>query len=269
MSMEKYGSGTLVHCSRDEEGLVEVIDKRGIRALHFGSTARQSAISLVEPYRLELSYVRAMLAGLVITGDPRRVLLLGLGGGTLATFLLHSFQECRIDAVESRDLVVTVARRFFGLPVDPRLAIHVADAADFTRNAAILNAMVYDYILVDLFDGEGMAAITTLPEFIVALGKLLSSKGILAINLWSNQLNPCRALLRQLKLTFSGNVLTLRVVDRGNIIAFGMGCGLPPFLRRSLVLPAKLLEQRLSIEFQRFLHLLTPLGTREHISPSV
>ena len=64
--------GVLVHCQRDAEGLVEVVETHGVRSLHFGSSPRQSAMALDEPDRLELSYVRAMLAGLVYAPEPRR-----------------------------------------------------------------------------------------------------------------------------------------------------------------------------------------------------
>ena len=64
--MEKYG-GTLVHCQRDEQGLLEVVEAYGVRSLHFGSAARQSTMSLAEPERLEMPYLRAMLIPLTLS----------------------------------------------------------------------------------------------------------------------------------------------------------------------------------------------------------
>lgn len=259
-SMRKYG-GTIIHCTRDNEGLVEVVDAQGIRFLHFGTPPRQSALSLTAPERLELSYVRAMLAGLMFTKDPDRVLILGLGGGTLATFLLRAFPECRVDAVESRATVVTVARRFFGLPEDPRLTVHVADAGAFIEAAATSNLVAYSHIFVDLFDREGLAGAVTLPNFTAALAKRLSDQGILAMNLWGSHPESYRSALGPLKLDFGEKILRLQVVGRGNVIIFGLGRALPAPHRHALTTRAGLLERRLGIEFSRFLHLLSPLKT--------
>ena len=99
--MEKYG-GTLVHCQRDEQGLLEVVEAYGVRSLHFGSAARQSTMSLAEPERLEMPYLRAMLIGLAFVPAPCRCLILGLGGGSLARFLAHHLPSARIEVVELR-----------------------------------------------------------------------------------------------------------------------------------------------------------------------
>lgn len=256
--MRKHG-GTLVHCCRDAEGLVEVVDAYGIRSLHFGTSPKQSAMSLAEPERLELSYVRAMLAGLILTPDPDRILLLGLGGGSLAKFLLLNFPECRIDAVESRATVVAVAHRFFGLPEDRRLTIHIADAGEFILDAAASNLSIYGHIFVDLYDQAGLAFAAAGPDFIAAGAKLLSGRGILAMNLWGSHPESYRLSLGLLKLNFAEKILHLRVAGRGNVIAFGPGRELPPLRRDSLIPRARFLERHLGVEFPRLLHLLSPL----------
>lgn len=127
--MGKY-SGTLIHCQRDAEGPIEVIEAHGVRSLHFGTEPRQSAMALATPDRLELSYLRAMLVGLVFVPDPRRILVLGLGGGSLVRFLLQHYPQAHIDAVESRAALVEVARTYFGLPEQPALRVRIADARE-------------------------------------------------------------------------------------------------------------------------------------------
>jgi spermidine synthase len=99
----------LVFSCHDEEGVIEVVDDLDTRALYFGTSARQSAMSPEEPHRLVLSYTRAMLSGLLFTRQPRSALVLGLGGGSLPRFLMHVFPTCRIDVVERRAKVVQVA----------------------------------------------------------------------------------------------------------------------------------------------------------------
>lgn len=254
--MRKHG-GTLIHCYRDDEGLVEVVEAHGTRSLHFGTSPKQSAMSLAEPERLELTYVRAMLAGLMFTKDPERILLLGLGGGSLAKFLLRNFPECRIDAVESRAVVATVARRFFGLPDDPRLTIHIADAGEFLRSAISSDIPVYSHVFVDIFDREGLAIAATRPDFIAAGARLVGDRGMLAMNLWASHPSSLRLALDLLKPHFAGQILRLHVPGRGNVIAFGLGQELQPPRRNALMPRARDLEQQLGLEFPRLLHLLS------------
>jgi spermidine synthase len=255
--MRKYG-GVVVHCSRDEDGLVEVVDAFGVRSLHFGTSPKQSAMLLAAPDRLELSYVRAMLAGLLFTPDPRRVLLLGLGGGSLAKFLLRHFPECRIDAVESRAAVAAVARRFFGLPEDPRLAVHIAEGCEFVCRLSKADSAVYDHIFVDVYDQEGLAASASRHDFFAASAKLLKAGGILAMNLWGSHQESLRHAMRLLNLYFEGGMMRLQVTGRGNVIGFGLGPEVQRSGREALKQRARIMEQRLGVEFPRLLHLLSP-----------
>ena len=59
--------------------MIEVVDDFDARALYFGTSARQSAMSREEPHRLVLSYTRSMLSSLLFTREPRSALVLGLG----------------------------------------------------------------------------------------------------------------------------------------------------------------------------------------------
>lgn len=259
--MRKHG-GVVVHCSRDEDGLVEVVDAHGVRSLHFGTPPRQSAMSLTEPDRLELSYVRAMLAGLLFTPEPRRVLLLGLGGGSLAKFLLRHFPDCRIEAVEARPAVAEIAHRFFGLPEDPRLTIHIADGREFVCREAERNSAAYEHIFVDIYDDQGLAASAGEHDFFAAGARLLNPGGVFSLNLWGSHRDSFRRSVELLKLCFDNRILRLPVIGRGNIIGFGLGSELMRPDSETLKQRARTLELRCGVEFPRLLRALAPLGWR-------
>ncbi|CAL1240782.1 hypothetical protein [Candidatus Methylocalor cossyra] len=250
--MRKYG-GAVIHRDRDQHGWIEVVDTFGVRSLHFGTPSRQSAMSLVEPERLELPYVRAMLTGLLFRPDPGPVLLLGLGGGSLARFLLRHFPDCRIEAVESRARVVELARRFFQLPEDPRLTVHVADGRDFVCARAEGDTAVYGQILVDAYDQAGLAPQVQGHEFFAAAVKLLQGDGVLAINLWGSDHPALRQGLALLDCYCQRRTLRLPVFGRGNVIGFGFGAALAWPGRELLERRARALERRLGIEFPRLL----------------
>lgn len=261
IAMRKYG-GVIVHCRRDDIGLIEVVDTYGVRSLHFGTHPKQSAMSLAEPEKLELSYARAMLAGLLFKPEPRKVLLLGLGGGTLAKFLLNHFPECRIDAVEWRAAVAEIAYEYFGLPKDARLGVHVSDVNEFVCAEAERREEAYDYILVDVFDHQGLADAVNQQDFFSASRRLLHHEGILAINLWGTQTQSLRQSMSLLNLYFERRTMRLQVPGRGNVIGFGLGERVQCADMAGLKERAKTWELALGIEFPRFLRLLSYSGWR-------
>ena len=67
--------------SRAADDGLEVTEERGMRVLHLGSQAIQSAMRLSRPWDLELAYTRAMMGFLMFNSTPQDVLMIGLGGG--------------------------------------------------------------------------------------------------------------------------------------------------------------------------------------------
>ena len=64
-----------------------ISEERGVRHLHVGGEAIQSAMRLEDPWALELDYTRCMMAFRLFHAEPRRALMIGLGGGSLAKFV--------------------------------------------------------------------------------------------------------------------------------------------------------------------------------------
>ncbi len=78
---------------------------------------------------------------------PLRVLVLGLGGGTLPRFFHRHLGEVEIDAVEIDAAVVQMAAKWFGVEPGPRMRIYTEDAIAFIER----NHQKYDLIYVDTF----------------------------------------------------------------------------------------------------------------------
>ena len=78
---------------------IQIVEEDGVRYLHIGGEAIQSGLRIDEPDRLELDYVRAMMAFLLFCPRPRDVLMVGLGGGSMARFVHQRMHETRV-AVE-------------------------------------------------------------------------------------------------------------------------------------------------------------------------
>lgn len=256
--MQRYG-GTLIHHSRDSDGVLEVVDAHGVRSLHFGTSPRQSAMSLTDPDRLELAYIRAMLSTLLFIEEPGRVLLLGLGGGSLARFLLAHYSACRIEAVERRAGVAEIAQWFFGLPSDSRLNIHIADGGEYIEAEARRSEAVYDLILIDAYDHQGMDQSINVEEFFLACARLLNSRGALSINMWGTHNASLRQSTDLLSACFPGRAFRLRVPNKGNVIGLGLGTEVATPGLKNLNPKARALEIRLGLEMPYFLRNLRAL----------
>lgn len=195
---------------------VEVSESNGVRYLHLGGDAIQSSIRLSDPERLELHYTRAMMAFLLFAPAPRDVLMVGVGGGSIARFLHHHFAQTRITGVEVNPQVVSAARMYFGLPDDDeRIAIHVADAAEFVP----AHPASADVLLHDAFDdGDAVEALCT-QDFFDCCANALRADGIFVMNFMMDE--PRFDVYRgRLARSFDDRLLLLPTGDRVNRIVF-------------------------------------------------
>ena len=159
----------------------------GLRTLMFERNgARQSVVKIGDPDHLELSYARTTLAGLALSGKSRRMLVLGLGGGSLPMFLHKNFPDAIIDVAEIDPAVVMVAKKFFDVREDERLRIHLVDARSFVEGSAPGR---YDLILVDAFGAHSAPAHLTTQEFLRSLRRAISPEGVVIGNLWRRPFN--------------------------------------------------------------------------------
>ncbi len=260
--MRRYG-GRLIYEDRDDDGIVEVIDDGGLRSLHFGSEPRQSCMSLDNPDELALAYVRAMASWQLfrpaLAGD---VLMIGLGGGSLAKYLIRHFPECRLKIIEYRRSVVRLARRYFALPVDPRINILIGDGGDYVCRNREKQKNRYCLIIVDAFDFEGVAPSVAQADFFQAAQALLADDGILAINLWGGSAKPqYLQIAAWLGDSFQKQTLFMPVLDKGNIIGLAFKNSRVRYDWQLLKDRSVALEQEFRIEFPFFLKVLKKHNT--------
>jgi spermidine synthase len=211
--------GLLIHQSQSDDGIIEVVDDGDVRSLHFGTFPRQSCMSLQVPHSLELTYTEAMMAALLLNSNPKRVLVIGLGGGSLVKYLLYHFPECQIDVVEYRQDVIKVAYGYFQVPEDDaRLTVHVGDGYLFVQEQFYKDEVGYDMLLVDAYDHMGMATSVGVQAFFDACAGLLTHRGVMSINLWGTNRPMFKQSMARINESFEGKSLVLPVEDKGNVI---------------------------------------------------
>ena len=162
-------------------------DDRGLRTLWFEKHgARQSVVKVGDPDHLELPYARAMPVGLAFLPKPKRILIVGLGGGTVPGFLHKHYPQATIDVVDIDPDVVYVAKRFFGFREDATMHAHVADGRRFIEQCR----NPYDLIFLDAFGSENIPYHLATREFLQAVRRALSPGGLAVGNIWSRGSNP-------------------------------------------------------------------------------
>jgi spermidine synthase len=219
MGVADQYQGSLVFSCKDEYGPIDVVDEATARTMHFGTPARQSTMLRSAPSSLALAYTQCMAGALLFSEEPGRILLLGLGGGSLAKYLLAHHPGCSINAVELRAQVVELARAFFALPDDPRLRISVSSAEHYLDTAATEAAVV---ALVDIYDRSGMAPAQGLPVFFSQCRAQMAACGVLAINLWTGGRGAMLSSVRRnMRTAFHDQVLELPVSGKLNTVALG------------------------------------------------
>jgi spermidine synthase len=197
---------------------INIREERGVRTLHLGTEWVQGAMRIARPWSLELEYTRDMMIGLLLRPEmrfPRRVLLIGLGAGSLTKFLYRHFPLARLTVVEISAEVVAVARQFFKLPEDRnRLHVVIGDGADFVMGTD----KQYDFILVDGFDGRARSGMLNSLPFYEQCRARLNDSGIVAINLLGRS-RDFKGNLERIGEAFEGRLLALPGCDSGNVIA--------------------------------------------------
>lgn len=189
--------------------IVVTQEAEGLRTLRFErGGARQSVVKPDDPRHVELSYARAALIGLALQEDPRRVLVIGLGGGTLPRFLHAHYPAASIDAVDIDPDVVQVAKDYFGFREDARLRAHVADGRRFIEQVRT----PYDLIFLDAYGASSVPAHMATEEFLRTVRRALNPTGVLVGNLWSGDHNRLYAPMAR---TYEQVFETVKIVPAG------------------------------------------------------
>jgi len=255
--MRLYYDGLVVHQSQSDDGVIEVVDLGNTRSMHFGTFPRQSSMSLHTPHTLELSYTEAMMACLLFNSAPKKVLVVGLGGGSIVKFLLYHFPDCQIDVVEYRQDVIDVATAYFNVPKqDPRVTLHHDDGVDFVQQRYYQAERQYDLLLIDAYDHIGMSASVAAQSFFDACTGVLNSQGVMSINLWGSDRPLFNQTMTRINRSFSGRTMILPVENKGNVIGLAMMQKIANADLKNIRKTVDQQEQHLNVNLAKSLHQL-------------
>jgi len=148
-------------------------------SLHFDYLATQSEMRCDAPEELVIPYTRTMMGFLLFKPQPAKIVMIGLGGGSIPKYCYAKIPEASVLTVEIEPDVVAL-RDLFCIPRDDqRFQVLCEDGAVFVRNA--VNSV--DVLLVDGFDMNGQSAQLCTQAFYDDCYRSLTPDGILVVNL--------------------------------------------------------------------------------------
>ncbi|MEA2871038.1 MAG: hypothetical protein QOH67_1014 [Hyphomicrobiales bacterium] len=172
----------------------------------------ESIANLADPDDLPVRYTQVMTVGVLYPPQPNKVLMIGLGGGSISSYLGRHLPDARIDTIEVDPGVITAAKSFFGLRETPRVRYLEGDGRVFLNR----NAEAYDLILIDAFHGGYVPFHLLTKEFYTLVKQRLAPGGAAAFNVHDGTKLYASTLLT-LRTVFSG--LHLYPTGQGEMIA--------------------------------------------------
>jgi len=224
-----------------------VADDGKRRTLHFHRDFLQSSMRVDDPDALEFGYTRKIMAFLLFVPRPKGVLLLGLGGGSLAKYCHRHLHGARVTVVENDADVLAFRGQFLVPPDDERFRVVLGDGAQFLRHSH----ECHDVIVVDAFDRHGCPPAICTPEFYIAAHDVLAKGGVMVSNLVGDRAH--RAVhLEIIRTAFDDNVILLPVIGEGNHLAFAFREARYEPHWRAIGREARALRERHGLDFPKF-----------------
>jgi spermidine synthase len=218
------------------------------RCLYFTQGNLQSIMSLAAPDALIAAYTRKMMAFLLFNPAPKRIKMIGLGGGSLAKFCYRNLPQAQMTVVEIDPRVVAL-RQEFRIPADDaRFRVVCEDGAHYISQ----RTEPIDVLLVDAFDPIGVAPALAASDFYVQAAKRLSPRGVMVMN-FSGAASRYITHIERITKAFGGSTLLVPVIADDNLLLFAFRRRIPLPTTARYESRAQRLQSRLTLEFPLYL----------------
>ena len=147
-----------------------------------GFDYHESVVNLRDPDDLVIPVNRSMTTALIYPPEPKRVLMVGLGAGSISTYLARAMPDLVIDSLEIDPGVIDVAKKYFGIRESKRVRYLAGDGRVMLRR----NRQTYDVILLDAYHGGYVPFHLLTKEFYELVKERLAPGGVAAFNVHDN-----------------------------------------------------------------------------------
>lgn len=180
--------GRLVHRKDSLYHQILVYQNGPIVTLQFGRRTVvpiQSQTNLSNPREHTLEYTKLAFCGLLYKPQPKKMLVVGLGGGVIPRELHYYFPDSEIDVVELDPEIKEVATKFFSFNEDNKLKVHIDDGRVFVKKQLRSDPVPkYDIVILDAFNSDYIPFHLMTKEFLEELKGIVADDGVVVANVF-------------------------------------------------------------------------------------
>jgi spermidine synthase len=187
------------------------------KTMVFSDVDIQSRMNTARPDELQFEYTRLMMGVLLFQPQPKRILMVGLGGGSLAKFCYKHLPDAHITVVEINPHVIALRQSFCIPDDDARFKVVRMDAAEFVA----YTEQTFDVVLIDGFDQHGLPEALCSPQFYADCRRVLSPGGVAVANL--HRFHAYRDVyVDRIEAAFSQQLCVVNAPGSTNCVVFAM-----------------------------------------------
>lgn len=181
-------------------GTLYILENKPYRVFAIDDPAYlQSVVNMDDPTELPLEYARTMMLALLYPPQVQKVMVIGLGGGQISTYLATHMPALQIVSVDINPDVLEIAQKYMGYRQNQRQWAIAADALDVLRDPQKFHApLQYNIIFMDAFSAADI------PEQLhgVAFWKLLKSRLLKGGVVVQNVIHQPEQMIQELRAVF-------------------------------------------------------------------
>ncbi len=193
------------------------VEKRGtlveLRARARGTEALESAVDLSDPLKLVVHYTRSLYGALFVQPEPKRVLMIGLGGAGFHRLFAAAFPDSLLHTVELDPKVLELCETRMQFKPTEKTPVTIMDGRMFVKR----NREQWDWLVLDAFRGGFVPPHLKTEEFYRECAARLSERGVFVTNLHATS-QLYYSDLKTIQKVFP-QVVLFETSLRGNVIA--------------------------------------------------
>lgn len=193
------------------------VERRGtvveLRARARGGEALESAVDLADPLHPIVAYTRSLYGALFVQPQPRRVLMIGLGGAGFHRLFAAAYPESLLHTVELDPKVLELCERRMEFKRTDRTPVTIMDGRMFVKR----NRETWDWLILDAFRGGFVPPHLKTEEFYRECAARLGDRGVFISNLHATS-ELYYSDLKTIAAVFP-QVILFASPGRGNVIA--------------------------------------------------
>jgi spermidine synthase len=201
------------------------VERRGniveLRARARGSEALESAVDLSDPLQLVVHYTRSLYGALFIQPNPKRVLMIGLGGAGFHRLFAAAFPDSLLHTVELDPKVLELCETRMEFKPTEKTPVTIMDGRMFVKR----NKEKWDWLILDAFRGGFVPPHLKTEEFYRECADRLSERGVFVSNLHATS-QLYFSDLKTIQKVFP-QVVLFETLGRGNVIAVAVNYKTP------------------------------------------